>query len=134
MCGENAKKALPQKSFRYVEFGFAAGCEAVALPRRHRPRSLSGYAPGLGVALTVIGPKATKGIAQRCMATLRRGLATASDPAAKPSLTSPMTFGARLAKKRNAKTALPQKSEAADHPPTSPAYGLIVASPNILTV
>ena len=32
----------------HVRFGFAAGCEAVAMPRRQQPEYSWGYAPGSG--------------------------------------------------------------------------------------
>ncbi len=39
-----------------VGTAFAAGFEAVAMPRRNRPDYFRGYAPRLGLALGFIGP------------------------------------------------------------------------------
>ncbi|MFN2513110.1 MAG: hypothetical protein ABR568_17015 [Pyrinomonadaceae bacterium] len=36
--------ALPQKVMSRISFGFAAGCEAVAMPRRTWPSTFLGYA------------------------------------------------------------------------------------------
>jgi len=69
-----------------VRFGFATGCEAVATPRRQQPDYFPGYALGSGLAPGIDWAKGrTKGIAQEHKALLRRGLAAASHPAAKPN-------------------------------------------------
>jgi hypothetical protein len=41
--------------------GFAARCEAVALPRRNKRRMICGCAAGAGFALILAGPKAVPG-------------------------------------------------------------------------
>ncbi len=42
----------------HLGFGFAGGCEAVAMPRRQQPDYSQGYALVPGLALGLIGPKA----------------------------------------------------------------------------
>jgi hypothetical protein len=79
------RACFSDKGFHY---GFAARCEATAMPRRMLPLFISGYAPGLGCALETFalrGLARTKGLAQRERTTSRRGVALASHRAAKPS-------------------------------------------------
>jgi len=56
---------LSSKVRRLVGFGFAAGCEAVAMSRQHRPGLFPGYAPGSGCAPVDWAEGRTKGIAHR---------------------------------------------------------------------
>ena len=49
----------------HVRLGFAAGCEAVAMPRPQLSRFFPGYAPGPGFALRIYWARGrTKGTAQ----------------------------------------------------------------------
>ena len=51
---------------RDVSFGFAAGCEAVAMPRQ-RSHITAGLCPGAGLALRTCWAKGrTEGVAQKC--------------------------------------------------------------------
>ena len=60
------KLGFALKVGRWCSFGFAAGCEAVAVPRRRRPDLFPGYAPGSGFAPRVYWAKGrTRGRAQR---------------------------------------------------------------------
>ena len=51
------RDGFASKVIRMPRFGFAARCEAVAMPRRESP-GYSGYALGVGFAPRLIGPKA----------------------------------------------------------------------------
>ena len=80
----------------HVGFGFAAGCEAVTMPRRQQPDYSPGYAR-FGLARSdLLGQGRIKGIALTCEKPLRRGIATASHPGAKPKRHQRRTFRARL--------------------------------------
>src|SRR5688500_16833581 len=57
---------------RNVWYGFAAGCEALAMPRRQKPDSCPGYAPGLGFAHEFRAKGRTRGRAK-----IDKSLATA---------------------------------------------------------
>jgi len=58
---------------------------------------IRGYAPGSGFALQTYWAKGRpRGIAQTQKARLRRGIATAAHPGAKPNPTGLMTFEAKL--------------------------------------
>ena len=53
------------KVMGHVRCGFAAGCAAVAMPRRQQLDYSPGYAPGSGLAHRIYWAKGrTKGIAQ----------------------------------------------------------------------
>ena len=81
----------------HVRFGFAAGCEAVAMPRQQKDILFPGYAPGSGLALQIYWAKGhTRGKVQNVKASLRRGVAIASHPAAKPELHQGRTFMSKL--------------------------------------
>ena len=58
----------------HVSFGFAAGCAAVAMPRRQQQDYFPGYALGSGLALRIYWAQGrTKGIAQKCKGTSTAG-------------------------------------------------------------
>ena len=84
LCSKFLRSCFSDRVFHY---GFAARCEATAMPRRMLPLFFSGYAPGLCCALETFalrGIARTKGLAQRERTTSRRGVAVASHRAAKP--------------------------------------------------
>jgi transposase len=57
--------SFASKVMGHLRFGFAAGCEAVATPRR-TGQIIPGYAPGSGLALRIYWAKGrTKGLAQK---------------------------------------------------------------------
>jgi hypothetical protein len=56
-----------------VGFGFAAGCAAVAMPRRKTAGLFRGYALGSGLAQIDWAKGRTKGIAQNCKGPLTAG-------------------------------------------------------------
>jgi hypothetical protein len=57
MVTKTQASSFASKVIGHVRFGFAAGCEAVALPRRQPPDYFRGYAPGPGLALRIYWPK-----------------------------------------------------------------------------
>src|SRR5436190_24120921 len=92
-----AMGSFASKVMSHVRLGFAAGCEAVAMPRQQHPALFAGYAPGPGFALRILWAKGrTKGITQNVKGASGRGRATASHPAAKPMLHRSRTFRTRL--------------------------------------
>jgi hypothetical protein len=71
----------------HVRFGFAAGCEAVAVPRRIDAFML-GLCPRCGLWPNESeGLNPDQGQSPEFSGGCRRGIATASHPAAKPKLT-----------------------------------------------
>ena len=79
------RQALPLRIMGHARFGFAAGCEAVAMPRRTSSFvENSGYALGAAFGPLIRGAEPEPGAKPELMRFLRRGIATASHPAAKP--------------------------------------------------
>ena len=76
----------PKEDIQLRGFGFAAGCEAAALPRRRSAPYTLGYALGTKI----------KGQSPDQVDSLRRGRATASHPAGKPNRAWRITFDAKL--------------------------------------
>ena len=57
----------------YVTYGFAAGCEAVAMPRRHLPVYFRGYAPRVSFALYLLGQRPHQGHSPKLKSTRMAG-------------------------------------------------------------
>ena len=73
------RKSLFQEQLQH---GYAAGCEARAIPRRHCP-DLIGLCPWSGLSPRTNGPEAARGIAQNKRQAAGGCIAIASRPAAK---------------------------------------------------
>jgi len=91
------KQWLASKVMCYVNFGFAAGCEAVALPRRQQP-DIPGLCPWSGLDPSdLLGQRPHSGHSPKIYkGHLYGGKATASHPAAKPKPTNAGLLGQSL--------------------------------------
>ena len=81
---------VPQKYIQLRGYGFAAGCEAAALPRR----TVASHTLGSALGSKIMGQARTRGIARTQVNKLAAGKATAS--AAKPNRAMRMAFEAKL--------------------------------------